>query len=487
MKFPNQPLYFSYLSLGLWLILSFCLNSSQFGDNFEQFNWAHSAEWGYWKHPPLTTWLMVGFQYLFGFYPSNSYLLCFLCMSVTLFFYWKLANLLTNQKIADLSVLLLSSSFMFTWRAQLFNHNVVLVMMLVISSWIFFYLIRLRKSVWWQWILFGFICGLTFLTKYQGLLNLAGLFLFFILIKAYKQPKLINSLIWATIGFSLTVAWHIRWIYEHHQLIAGYTIDRFHNYSWQERTLNLIGFYAQQIRFFLIPIIICYMIYFLQKNKNHASQLQKLNIFQQMNTPWAWALVLFPALIVMILNQLGGVKLANHWGFATFLYLPLTLAVISEKNLPKNKSLIILLFFFIQAISMASLIFTKNFNKSSESRRKDESYPAKIIANTVENTWQKEIECPLKIISGPAFEAGMVSVYSNTYPMVLEENDMAKSPWINQTLIDHYGMILISQDINTLKGRTNIHAMPQGVIQKYPPLKNFYWVNIPPKIECIKG
>lgn len=163
------------------------------------------------------------------------------------------------------------------------------------------------------------------------------------------------------------------------------------------------------------------------------------------------------------------------------------LTVISEKKLPNNNLLIIVLFVAIQAISIISLIYTKSFYKPSEGRRNDESYPAQIIAKTVEETWQKEIECPLKIVSGPAFEAGMVSVYSKTYPMVLEDNDIAKSPWINQTLIDQYGLLLISQEINSFKDKMKVHAMPQDVIQKYPSLKNFYWTNIPPRNKCIKG
>jgi len=487
MKSFNQSIFFAYLFLGLWLILSFYLNPSQFGDNFEQFNWAHSFEWGYWKHPPLTTWLMIEFQSLFKFHPSNTYLLCFLCLSTTLFFYWKLARLLTSQKIADFSVLLLSTSFMFTWRAQLFNHNVVLIMMLTLSTWAFFYLIKLKNSFWWQWSLFGFICGLTFLTKYQGLLNLTGLLLVLISIKAYKDPNIVRGLICAFIAFFIAIAGHLDWIYQHHRLITSYTIDRFHNYSWLERTLNLIGFYLQQIRFFLIPIVTYFILNFIGKRQKHSYPLSKLNFFQQVNITWVWSLVLFPALTVIVLNQLGGVKLANHWGFATFLFIPLMLAVISEKKLPKNKSLIIVLFVVIQIISMVSLIVSKNLYKPSESRRKDEGYPAQIIAKTVEETWEREIQCPLKIISGPAFEAGMVSVYSKTYPVVLEENDMAKSPWINQALIDQYGLVLISQKINSLEDMINIHTMPQDIIQKYPPLKNFYWANIPPKTECIKG
>ena len=56
----NTFLIVAIFFLAIWVSLSAFINTSQFGDNFEQFNWAHSWEWGYWKHPPLTTWLLFG-------------------------------------------------------------------------------------------------------------------------------------------------------------------------------------------------------------------------------------------------------------------------------------------------------------------------------------------------------------------------------------------------------------------------------------------
>ena len=35
-------------------------------DNLEQLTWVHSLEWGYYKHPPLPTWLLSVPVHLFG-------------------------------------------------------------------------------------------------------------------------------------------------------------------------------------------------------------------------------------------------------------------------------------------------------------------------------------------------------------------------------------------------------------------------------------
>lgn len=42
-------------------------------DNLEQLTWVHSLEWGYYKHPPLPTWLLSVPVHLFGLSARTSY------------------------------------------------------------------------------------------------------------------------------------------------------------------------------------------------------------------------------------------------------------------------------------------------------------------------------------------------------------------------------------------------------------------------------
>ena len=50
---------FALLMAALWVLMPALLNGGQPGDHFEQFTWAHSMEGGYYKHPPLPTWLLA--------------------------------------------------------------------------------------------------------------------------------------------------------------------------------------------------------------------------------------------------------------------------------------------------------------------------------------------------------------------------------------------------------------------------------------------
>ena len=133
-KHTVSPFAIALIFLGIWLALGMAINTSLYADNFEQFDWAHGMEIGYWKHPPITTWILIAFQSLAGVHVFNTYIVCFVCWAVTLYFYWRLARLLLPSHLADFALLLLSSTYMLTWRAQLFNHNVTLVMMTTITT-----------------------------------------------------------------------------------------------------------------------------------------------------------------------------------------------------------------------------------------------------------------------------------------------------------------------------------------------------------------
>ena len=49
---------FGVLAVFAWVGWTTTWDTGLYGDNVEQFVWSHSMELGYYKHPPLPTWLM---------------------------------------------------------------------------------------------------------------------------------------------------------------------------------------------------------------------------------------------------------------------------------------------------------------------------------------------------------------------------------------------------------------------------------------------
>lgn len=476
----NWPLYFVWFFSFVWLLLSYSINTAQYGDNFEQFDWAHGVEISYWKHPPITTWLLAALNNLIGVHPFNTYLLCFLCLSVTVYFYRRLAGLILSQKAADLSLLFLASSFMFTWRAQLYNHNLTLVMMTVVSSWYFFSLIQKENIQKRQWLFFGVLAALAILTKYQAVISLFGLLVAFFWVR--KKP---NRQEWLGFGlvlfaFFAVLAPHIYWFYKNYSLISQYT---FHFFSltrpWVERANSLTGFLLQQLRFFLVPLLIYLLILKLRpasSQKLKCLPLRKVFLFTQ---------VLLPVICVAILNQIAGMGLANHWGFSIFVFLPIFLAGRLESRLDGLNISLLKIFIVVQCICIALFVGMKLHAKHSIMTHKyDEFYPGQMISDVVSNEWKRETNCPLRYIDGPPFEAGIVSVYSGSYPAVLEGGEPIKSPWIDLNDMKQQGYILMKRNVEELRKFGPVFTLPLNIKQQYQPLRDLYWVNVLPQKAC---
>ncbi|WP_427914598.1 ArnT family glycosyltransferase [Ramlibacter sp. MMS24-I3-19] len=165
----------SALAIASWVALAAWTNHSQLQDSLEQFVWGQSLEWGYWKHPPLTSWLMWAGLQIVGPVPWVTYLLGGLVTVFTMLCTTRLAQLLAGERVAVLTALLLALHYGFTRRAQMFNHNTVLVACMALAALATFHAMQRNRRR--DWLLVGLASGLALMAKYQAAVPLAGLVL----------------------------------------------------------------------------------------------------------------------------------------------------------------------------------------------------------------------------------------------------------------------------------------------------------------------
>lgn len=79
----------------LWSILPAFLASSVPFDVSEGINWGSEWQWGYYKHPPLSSWILYSFYQIFGH--IGPYLLSQLCVILTIFLVYKLGKKIWSQ------------------------------------------------------------------------------------------------------------------------------------------------------------------------------------------------------------------------------------------------------------------------------------------------------------------------------------------------------------------------------------------------------
>lgn len=74
----------------VWLGLLVTVALSPPMDSIEQLVWSHSLEWGYYKHPPLPTWLLALPARLSGYSALTTAVLGAACTLTSALIFWNL-------------------------------------------------------------------------------------------------------------------------------------------------------------------------------------------------------------------------------------------------------------------------------------------------------------------------------------------------------------------------------------------------------------
>ena len=96
------------LHLVLWSVFTGISHRAPDWDNMEELVWASGLEWGYYKHPPLPTWILYGLVSIFGRPVWLTFFTGQLSVILTLWLVWKLGCEMTTQSRALVATLLLS-------------------------------------------------------------------------------------------------------------------------------------------------------------------------------------------------------------------------------------------------------------------------------------------------------------------------------------------------------------------------------------------
>lgn len=163
----------------LWTLAACLTHPVLHHDMLETWVWGQHPALGYYKHPPLTAW-MVGLW--FSLMPRQDwafYLLTYLNAAAGLWAVWLLAGRLFGQGAAGAnaraaSVMLLCLTPFFTFQASKFNANTVLL-----SSWpwtVYFLVRSIESRSMGSSIMLGLLAGAAVLGKYYSVLLLGSCF-----------------------------------------------------------------------------------------------------------------------------------------------------------------------------------------------------------------------------------------------------------------------------------------------------------------------
>ncbi|WZB72204.1 glycosyltransferase family 39 protein [Achromobacter xylosoxidans] len=96
-------------------------------DNIEQLTWVRSLEWGYYKHPPLPTWLLWPFVQALGWSAWTTYVLGALCTLGGFFIYWRMLRGMRGGAYALVALLAGLCVTFYNYRLHFYNHEIPLI------------------------------------------------------------------------------------------------------------------------------------------------------------------------------------------------------------------------------------------------------------------------------------------------------------------------------------------------------------------------
>lgn len=153
---------------GAWLAHLLQVTRTPAQDNLEQLLWVQSLQWGYYKHPPLPTWLLWPAVALFGDGDAVPATLGALCALGSLLLAWRLWQEMGLGRLATIALLATLCNSYYSARLDVWNHNVVLLPFVTASAWATWVAFHRRSIA--AWAALGVALGLGLLAKYQMVL-----------------------------------------------------------------------------------------------------------------------------------------------------------------------------------------------------------------------------------------------------------------------------------------------------------------------------
>ena len=429
----------------IWLAIHWVTALAAPGDNVEQLIWMRSLELGYFKHPPMPTWIMAASAAVFGPSIGLTYVLGGVLTLGSLAIFWRLLCDMRGRAYATLGLLAALSITFYCGRLYYYNHNVVMMLwtsLAVALSWHV-----TQKPSLAGWALLGLVSGLGMLSKYQYVLALGVIGLWWLRIGAWRNPVHVKGAALASVIGLLVLSPHLYWLSTHDWMPMHYaerTSLGLHldaaariNMSWK--------FAVDWIFNRCMPawMVLGAALWWARRCAGKAgvqaapapAPQAPVAVDRMLREFWLlWGLV--PLLAMLVLCLFTGSYLHLQWGTAfMFLCVP---AVMELARSPRNWGgtahlrAAWLTFAVLQALLLLQFWLASPMGLSGYKSSHQNHIPVDRIVEGLAPAAHRALGGPVDIIIGPQALAGRIAMELPERPRVYVERNLQYSPWIRE-------------------------------------------------------
>ncbi len=447
----------------LWHLASASLSPPV--DSIEQLTWVRSLELGYYKHPPLPTWLLwLPVQFL-GISAWTAALLGAAVTLAAMGVLWTLLRALRGPAHATLALLAALCITYYNGRLNYYNHNVVLMLMVVLSAWCCWRAFDEKRLRWW--FALGVTLGLGALSKYQIAVTALSLLCFLASQRAWREPRHVRGLLLATLTALLVFSPHLVWLAAHDYSPIRYAMGSSlaAHLGTADRLANAGQWAADQLLNRGMPAIL-FLAACAWSAARRAPSAAAGTLPPGEVKPGSRALVLSWAAVPMLFMPAMGVALGSdlqlQWGTA---FLPFVVPAAMDWVPHAFWSRVRLAFALKAFLALQGLLLLMSYATSpmglaALKNNHWRNFPSKAFADAVGPPARALLGGPIRVIIGEPAMAGALALQLPERPLVLLDGNFDRSPWVGLDLPRRCGALQIGHSDQLPSGSPVGPALP---------------------------
>ncbi|HEY3779079.1 MAG TPA: glycosyltransferase family 39 protein [Rhizomicrobium sp.] len=395
--------------------------------------WGHEWQWGYYKHPPLPSWLAELFFVALG--NIGPFLLSQIAIAATYGLVFLLGREFMPARWAAAGALLLAGVYYFSVPTPEFNHNVAQMPLWAAAS-LFYYRAWKGGGLRW-WLALGIAAGFGLIAKYATGVLLVAMLAHFIRTRGLRFMVGNAGPALAIVACVAVVAPHLVWLFRNGFPTLHYAVGRAGTAS-----APLDRFVAPAK--FLLAQGIDIAPAFLAAAIAGLLPRRPASAVRDENMRFLLWLTLGPPLLTACVSLATGLGIRDMWGAPMWNLTGLVIAeaaLLCRANPAWTRLAISVATLFV--LGLLVWLFSNVFVPEFEGRPSRIQWPDQQMSQSLAAAWQHQMHRPLTIVAADGWIGGLVAMGTSPRASVWIDASYAKSPWITPRRLAQEGALVV--------------------------------------------
>lgn len=437
-------------------------------DAIEALYWGKEWQLGYFKHPPMSAWMIESVVQLFGRSDWLIFASAQICIILAVLPILLIVHERYGMRASGYTALAVFLTHFSTLTSVEYNVNIGF---LPFWSWMVFTFLKAEgtdRIVWWS--LFGLVSAGGMYGKY-----IAGVFLMsaalWTLLKRRDLLLRPGPYLAAAI-FGIVVAPHVVWLVNSNFLPIEYAMSRTEDAgtAWYQHILMPIN-YLVEFLYSVAPMLVALAIAAGWGRIKSISRLKLRSLTKPVWTdPFIFA-VIGPIGVIAAISMVLGAPIKTAWSIPLVIVFAGLIGIsasVLEKETGSFKQRFLGSWVFLYGALLLVFLGIFAFAPMVKSKPARMQYDGPALTRLVENYWYSHKKAPFEYIVGNRWSGGTVSWYASERPTLFENANLMRSPWVNVEDLQNKGALYVDYNEPTAKIAGMCVTDPQKVLWPMP-------------------